>query len=419
MSKISTKHVVLGLLGLGERHGYEIRRELESLDAAWRLEFGQLYRILAGLERDGLVKGRSAPSLEGPSRKLYNITTKGLDALERWLLGPLSPAPEARDELAIRLKVGRALGTEGLDEMLEARGRNLEAQISHIEEERTRVDSAENPDAWLVLETRRRHLEGSLDALGVYQRQLQRTDGRRSSEEAGDLEAAGSDDPVLGLLGSYLARRDPPVHFSSRPLGSLGGLLALREGRAHVAGTHLLDVETGEYNVPFIKRQLFENPVVLVNLAFREQGLMVAAGNEKGIQGIADLARQDVRLINRQHGAGTRLLLHVHLKRADLKPEMVRGFEVEAPTHDAVAAAVAEGRAEVGMGIRAVATAWGLDFIPLGRERFDLATTRALYDSRRLAPLRDVLTDRDFRREVSERPGYGVERMGEIVAEIG
>ncbi|HYM26557.1 MAG TPA: substrate-binding domain-containing protein, partial [Steroidobacteraceae bacterium] len=179
------------------------------------------------------------------------------------------------------------------------------------------------------------------------------------------LFAVGSDDLVLDLLARRLAQQHPAIRFAARPVGSLSGLIALHERRAHLAGIHLLDVDSGEYNVPYVKHLLPEERVVLVNLARREQGLLLAAGNPKGIRGLRDLARRGVRLVNRQAGAGTRLLLHHLLRQARIDPSQISGYTCELPTHDAVAAAVAGGAVDVGPGVRAAAHAHGLDFLPL------------------------------------------------------
>jgi putative molybdopterin biosynthesis protein len=192
----------------------------------------------------------------------------------------------------------------------------------------------------------------------------------------------------------------------------------LQARRADLAGIHLLDIDSGEYNVPFVKHLLPEEPVVLVNLAYREQGLMIAPGNPKGIYDLHDLIRLDICFVNRQRGSGTRLLLYHRLRQAGIDPHAISGYDREAPTHNAVAAAITSGTADVGPGIRAVAQAWGLEFIPFGLERFDLAITHAVFDSPRLRSLLEVIHQTDFRRAASAFSGYNVTLMGEVVAEI-
>ncbi len=232
------------------------------------------------------------------------------------------------------------------------------------------------------------------------------------------LIASGSDDVLLDLLGQQLAHAHPQARFSCNRVGSLGGLLALRDQRAHLAGIHLLDADSGQYNVPFVKHLLPEEPVLLVNLSVREQGLMLAPGNPRGIGGVRDLVRGGIRLVNRQPGAGTRLLLHHQLRRNGIEPRSVRGYERQLPTHAAVAAAIAAGSADAGPGIRAAAVASGLDFLPLGEERYDLAIPRRLYDSPRLRPLLETIHGAAYRRAAAAITGYDLSRMSEIVADI-
>jgi molybdate-binding protein len=233
---------------------------------------------------------------------------------------------------------------------------------------------------------------------------------------AGALLAVGSDDLVLDLVARRLGEHHPEIRFATRPVGSLSGLIALHEQRAHLAGIHLLDVESGEYNLPYVKHLLPEERVVLVNLARREQGLLVAAGNPKGIRGLRDLTRRGVRLVNRQAGAGTRLLLHHLLRKARIDVNAIAGYTRELPTHAAVAAAIAAGSADVGPGVHAVAAAHGLEFLPLGEERYDLAIPGRVFESPQLRPLLELLHDLTVRREAAHFAGYDVSRMSRVVA---
>ncbi len=227
----------------------------------------------------------------------------------------------------------------------------------------------------------------------------------------------GSHDMTLDLLAQFLTTRER--RFSSANVGSLGGLVALRRGEAHMAGAHLLDAESGEYNLPYIRQYLPGMPVRVVSLVRRDQGLMVPATNPKGIRSLQDLGREDVRFVNRQRGAGTRLLLDFHLETMGIHPDQVQGYTQEEYTHLAVAAAVASGRADCGLGIAAAAQALGLDFIPLFQERYDLVIPLAHANSELLSPLYAVLADGDFRKMVAGLPGYDISPMGEVVAELG
>lgn len=241
----------------------------------------------------------------------------------------------------------------------------------------------------------------------------------------------GSHDLTLDLLAQHLAEfggeAEPACSdgFAQRRLvsahaGSIGGLIALRRGEAHIAGSHLLDPVTGEYNVSYLKRYLPDTPVVLTTLLRREQGLMVPQGNPKGVESLADLTRGDVRFVNRQRGAGTRVLLDHRLERLGIRPEAVNGYGREEYTHLAVAAAVQSGAADCGLGVRAAASALDLDFIPVDWERYDLVIPQQFYDCDLLRPLLALLRDsEEFRRAVAELQGYDPTPMGEIVTICG
>jgi putative molybdopterin biosynthesis protein len=202
-------------------------------------------------------------------------------------------------------------------------------------------------------------------------------------------------------------------------VGSLAGLVALQRGEADVAGCHLLDEETGEYNLPFLHRILPGEDLLLVNLVHRRQGLMVARGNPKGIRGIEDLVRPEVAMVNRQRGAGTRVLLDLRLREMGIPPHTVRGYDREVGTHTAVAAAVAQGDADAGLGILSAAKAMDLDFLPLAMERFDLAIRLADYETPPVAPLVAALRSEAFKAVVREMGGYDTSETGEVVATTG
>lgn len=229
--------------------------------------------------------------------------------------------------------------------------------------------------------------------------------------------AIGSHDLTLDLIAQYLAARDR--RLASANVGSQGGLAALRREEAHLAGSHLLDPQTGVYNLPYIRQYLPGVPVKVIALVGRQQGLMVKRGNPLDLHAIADLARPAVRFVNRQRGAGTRVLLDYQLDILGIAPEAIEGYNQEEYTHLAVAAAISSGRADCGLGIAAAAQALDLDFIPLFEEPYELIVPSAIYESELLAPLWDVLQDAAFRQTVNALPGYDIRRMGELVAEIG
>ncbi len=226
----------------------------------------------------------------------------------------------------------------------------------------------------------------------------------------------GSHDLTIDLMAQFLAPHG--ARLSSANLGSLGGLIALRRAEAHLAGSHLLDPDTGEYNLAYVQKYLPGIPVVVVGLVNREQGLLVAKGNPMQISGLEDLAREDIQFINRQRGAGTRLLLDYHLAQLGIETTAVQGYGREEFTHLAVAAAVASQRADCGLGIRAAAGALGLDFIQLFQERYDLIIPKVHYDSRKLEPLLRLLEDAGFKQAVKALPGYNIEPMGVHIAEF-
>lgn len=225
----------------------------------------------------------------------------------------------------------------------------------------------------------------------------------------------GSHDLALDLLAQYLAEAFPGMRLTSAHAGSLGGLVALRRGEAHMAGCHLIDPQTGEYNISYVRQYVPDVPLVLATLVHREQGLIVAHGNPKAIRSLADLARPDVRFVNRQRGAGTRVLLDYRLEQLGIDAAQVQGYAREEYTHLAVAAAVRSGVADCGLGIAAAAHALGLDFVPLEQERYDLVIPRAFYESELIAPLLNTIRSAEFRRAVTALPGYDTARSGELV----
>ncbi|MGI6038334.1 MAG: molybdopterin biosynthesis protein [Limnochordia bacterium] len=231
----------------------------------------------------------------------------------------------------------------------------------------------------------------------------------------GTILAAGSHDLILDLLADLLAQRYPGLRLASAHVGSTGGLQALAKKQTHVAGTHLLDEETGEYNLPYLHRLLPGQEVALINVVYRQQGLMVAQGNPRGIKDITDLTREDIVFVNRQRGAGTRILLDLKLKELGIEPGQITGYQREEFTHMGVAAAVASGVAHVGLGIFSAARAMGLDFIPLAEERYDLAVSRAFLESPTMEKLLTVITSADFRRMVEELGGYDLRDCGRLV----
>ncbi len=231
--------------------------------------------------------------------------------------------------------------------------------------------------------------------------------------------AIGSHDPALDLLASELARRSPPMRLASTNAGSYGGLVALRRGEAHLAGCHLLDPATGVYNEADVQRVLPGRAVTLVHFAQREQGLIVPRGNPKGLRTLADLVQPGIRFVNRQRGAGTRMLLDHLLAAEGIDPSAILGYDREQYTHLAVAADVHSGMADVALGIRAAARALGTDFIPVGMEQYDLVIPNEHLAHPPVAALLAILRDSTFADAVTAMGGYDTSRMGEVMAEFG
>jgi putative molybdopterin biosynthesis protein len=235
---------------------------------------------------------------------------------------------------------------------------------------------------------------------------------RGAGEIARTIVAVGSHDLVLDLAASELRAADPGITLASSNVGSLGGLVALRDALCHVAGSHLLDPTSGEYTLPYVDRVLAGRDTAVVRLVHREQGLIVAAGNPLGLRSIDDLAGGRVRYVNRQRGAGTRVLLDHELARRGIAPEQLSGYAREEHTHLAVAAAVAAGRADCGLGVLAAARAFGLDFVPVTHEPYDLVLAAETLEDPITAPLWTLLAEPAFKEAVERLGGYTTAETG-------
>ncbi len=229
------------------------------------------------------------------------------------------------------------------------------------------------------------------------------------------LVIVGSHDNTLNVLADLLGRSDQKAALASSHVGSLGGLIALSKGYCHLAGSHLLDPETGEYNLSYIRRHLTGMRIKLVKLVTRNQGLMVAKGNPLGIKGFTDLANGQIRFINRQAGSGTRVLLDYRLKELKIKPAEIKGYENDEYTHMSVAIAVASGTADAGLGILAAARALGLDFIPVVTEEYDLVIPEPFFNLPAMQTLMTVINSREFAAQVEAMGGYSTENTGRVI----
>lgn len=228
----------------------------------------------------------------------------------------------------------------------------------------------------------------------------------------------GSHDITIDVLADEIRHNGHNIRISSGNVGSLGGIMALRKGVCHIAGTHLLDGVTGEYNIPFIRKYLKGMSVSIFHLALRDQGLIVAKGNPKHIKGIEDLTRDDIAFINRQAGSGTRILFDYRLNRLGIKPESITGYNRDEFTHMAVAVDVLSGSADCGMGIYAAARALDLDFIPMEREQYDIVIPTPMLDQINIRTVLETIGSRHFRERVISLGGYDPSNSGDLWVEM-
>jgi molybdate-binding protein/DNA-binding XRE family transcriptional regulator len=235
---------------------------------------------------------------------------------------------------------------------------------------------------------------------------------RRAVEQ--EIAVAGCD-PAIFLAGEYLRRRDNNITVVGWSMGSAAAVEAVKAGEVHVAGLHVVDAKSGESNLPFLRKHLKDDSFTVVTFATWEQGWVVASGNPKSIRDAGDLARRDVKLINRESGAGARMLLDRKLTEAGIKSNQVKGYDQEAMSHFEVARLVAEGQADVGIGVRTAAIILGLEFIPIQVERYDLVIpTKLLKTNRGLEQLLDTIVSRPFRTEIEALGGYDTSQTGKI-----
>lgn len=228
------------------------------------------------------------------------------------------------------------------------------------------------------------------------------------------IVALGSHDLALERLADQFNQdHGSEIRFISLPVGSLDGLDALRQGLCQMAGCHLLDAESGEYNLPYVRHFFPERSMRLITLAYRQQGLIVPPGNPLNLRGLEDLARDDVQFINRAAGSGTRIWLDQQLHRLGIPASRVHGYDREAYTHTQVAAAVAQGKASAGIGLQAAARQFNLGFIPLFQERYDLVIPQEGMQNPSIMRLIDSFLSREYRRLIEGLGGYDITHYGE------
>ena len=233
------------------------------------------------------------------------------------------------------------------------------------------------------------------------------------------LVIIGSHDITLDVIADEIRKGGKDIRVSSGNVGSLGGLMAIKKGVSHLGGAHLLDTETGEYNISYIEKYLKGTRVSVFHLVLREQGLIVQKDNPKGIKGLNDLIMEDVTFVNRQAGSGTRILFDYKLKESRLKPSQIKGYDHEEYTHMAVAVDVLSGAADCGMGIYAAAKALDLDFIAMVREQYDLIIPSSHLENKNIIELISTIRSDGFRERVKALGGYDPGKSGELWVELG
>ena len=229
------------------------------------------------------------------------------------------------------------------------------------------------------------------------------------------LVVIGSHDPLLDELGDMMHVENNDVFMSSAHVGSMGGVMAVRRGEAHAAGCHLLDTESGKYNISFVKKYFPKGGVKLVSCVGRQQGLMVAPGNPLGIQKFADITQKNLRYVNRQKGSGTRILTDYLCKQENIDTDMIYGYDREELTHNSVAVQIASGSADVGMGIYSAAQLYGLDFIPICIEEYDLLIPNAVWDTPQVQQMIATLKSDAFKEKILAMGGYTLDNPGEVI----
>jgi putative molybdopterin biosynthesis protein len=322
---------------------------------------------------------------------------------------------------AVALRLGRALGCRveelfWLDEDLPP----LTADLTAPAEPGARVSLAQVGGRWVA---------ASLRGSAAFRAEMIPCDGVLLEAEGARAQVRPLDDPdslrrtvalagctpVLSLWARAAERWHPGLRVAWRFANSTEALAALARGEVHAAGVHLVDPHSGQHNAPFVRRAAPGADIALVHLGIWEEGFAVRAGNPLALSTGADLARPGVRLINRERGAGARMLLDETLAAAGVAPDQVAGFRDEAEGHLAVAEAVARGAADVGVTSAAVAAAFDLGFVPLREVRYDLAVPRAFLDYPPVRQLLSTLEHRWVRSQLALLGGYRTDRTGELV----
>ncbi len=225
----------------------------------------------------------------------------------------------------------------------------------------------------------------------------------------------GSHDLAFEKLTSGFENNFPDIHIFNLPVGSLDGLIALRQGAAHISGCHLLDQESDQFNYPFIKHIFPDQTIKMITLAHRVQGLIFSGGNPKKVSGLDDLIREDIKFINRNRGSGTRIWLDNKLSELDLDPCQISGYTQELNSHTAITQTIKNGSADMGIGIIAAAVIDNLDFIPLFEEQYDLVIPDNLFEEKEILSFLDFLNSGNYRQSINSLEGYKSQKTGTLI----
>jgi len=238
----------------------------------------------------------------------------------------------------------------------------------------------------------------------------------RSKEEIKNtLVCIGSHDPIVDIASDFFYRKTGKYFLTSAHVGSMGGIMALKTKETHIAPIHLLDMEDGSYNISYLKKYLPDNPMALIKGVKRIQGIIVPKGNPLNIKNLQDIVTKNSRFVNRQRGSGTRLFLDYNLKKLNIDPKDISGYEREEFTHIAVAAVVAAGDADCGLGVYSAAQLMDLDFIALGNEEYDFAVPLEFLDMEIIREFIKVIKTDEFKGELDKLGGYDYKDIGEII----
>ena len=239
--------------------------------------------------------------------------------------------------------------------------------------------------------------------------------GAKSMDRGENITIMGSHDLAIDILESEVIEHFPQLILLTAHVGSVRGLVNLKHGLSHIAGVHLFDPETKEYNLSYVPKYLPKTETVVVHFLDRLQGLIVQPGNPLNVKGFEDLTRPDVRFINRQEGAGTRLLLDHNMKRLNIEGWQIHGYDTCVSTHTEVAMAVRSGSADVGLGLKAAALAAGLDFISITKERFDFVIPKVHFYSEPIQELIEIIRSDTFQGRVDRMGGYDTKDTGKVL----